>query len=252
MENQIGNVISQCRQNQKMTQEDFASRLGVTPQAVSKWERGTGLPDVSLLGDICRLLQISADTLLGVQTSPIMENNNTVFEKEIRSGIIADPLVLEFGMELIPCVVEGMKTDLIYRKRKELADMTGMLMPLLHIRDNVTLNAREYRILSYDRVLFQGEETPAPDDAKAGFGRIIQQVCDQCRQHYDEILNKQLVKTLVDNVKARYPGVADGLIPERISYLTLERHLQKIIREKGTIHDFIHILEELEDSLQPS
>ncbi len=80
----------------------------------------------------------------------------------------------------------------------------------------------------------------------------MQQVCDQCRQHYDEILNKQLVKTLVDNVKARYPGVADGLIPERISYLTLERHLQNIIREKGNIHDFIHILEELEDSLQPS
>ena len=40
MEYQIGNIISQYRQNQKMTQEEFAARLGVTPQAVSKWERG--------------------------------------------------------------------------------------------------------------------------------------------------------------------------------------------------------------------
>ncbi|MCM1184291.1 MAG: FHIPEP family type III secretion protein [Roseburia sp.] len=249
MNNQIGTVISQCRQNQRMTQEDFASRLGVTPQAVSKWERGSGLPDVALLGDICRLLQISADTLLGVQLSPIMENNSPVLEREIRSCMIAEPLVLEFGTGLVPCVAEGMKTDLIYQARKELAAQTGMLLPLVHIRDNGALNKQEYRILSYDRVLFQGEEKPDSDNA-ACFGRMIQQVCEQCRQHYDQILNKQLVKILVDNVKARFPGVADGLIPERIGYLTLERHLRKILREKGSIRDLIHILEELEAALE--
>ena len=36
----IGEIICQYRQKEKMTQEEFASRLGVTPQAVSKWERG--------------------------------------------------------------------------------------------------------------------------------------------------------------------------------------------------------------------
>ncbi len=40
MENTIGTIISQSRQNKGMTQEEFAARLGVTPQAVSKWERG--------------------------------------------------------------------------------------------------------------------------------------------------------------------------------------------------------------------
>lgn len=247
MEHQIGNVISQCRQNRKMTQEDFASRLGVTPQAVSKWERGTGLPDVALLGDICQLLGISADTLLGVQAPRIMENNNTAFEEEIRGNIIAEPLVLEFGTELVPCIIEGMKTDLIYQKRKELASTTGMLMPLLHVRDNVALDAHEYRILFYDCVRFQS--TAAPDASEACYEQIMQQVYDQCRLHYDELLNKQLVKTLVDNVKARYPGCADGLVPERISYLALERHLQRVIREKGTLRDLLHILEDLENSL---
>lgn len=250
MENQIGNVISQYRQNQKMTQEDFASRLGVTPQAVSKWERGTGLPDVALLGDICQLLGISADTLLGVQVPRIMENNNASFKKEILDNIIAEPLVLEFGTELVPCVAEGMKTDLIYRKRKELASTAGMLMPLLRVRDNVTLDAWEYRILFYDRVRFQA--AAAPGSTEACYEQMIQQVYDQCRQHYDELLNKQLVKTLVDNVKAHYPGVADGLIPEKISYLTLERHLQKVILEKGTLRNLLHILEDLETSLTQS
>ncbi len=43
MQRQIGETISRFRQNQNMTQEEFASRLGVTPQAVSKWERGDSL-----------------------------------------------------------------------------------------------------------------------------------------------------------------------------------------------------------------
>lgn len=74
-------------------------------------------------------------------------------------------------------------------------------------------------------------------------------VFEQCRQHYDEVLNKQLVKTLVDQLKEQYPGVEDGLVPERISYLTLERCLQEWVRTQGNIRDMIHILEELESQL---
>lgn len=37
---QIGENISRLRKEQNMTQDEFALRLGVTPQAVSKWERG--------------------------------------------------------------------------------------------------------------------------------------------------------------------------------------------------------------------
>ena len=37
---QIGSRMSVCRQNRNMTQEELANRLGITPQALSKWERG--------------------------------------------------------------------------------------------------------------------------------------------------------------------------------------------------------------------
>lgn len=43
MGSNIGETICRYRQNRRMTQEEFASRLGVTPQAVSKWERGGSL-----------------------------------------------------------------------------------------------------------------------------------------------------------------------------------------------------------------
>lgn len=51
---------------------------------------------------------------------------------------------------------------------------------------------------------------------------------------------------MVDNVKGLYPGVADGLIPEQISYLTLELVLKELIRRGKNMKDFLHIVEWLE------
>lgn len=48
----MGNKISIARQNKNMTQEELAKRLGVTSQAVSKWERGLSLPDVVLVKEL--------------------------------------------------------------------------------------------------------------------------------------------------------------------------------------------------------
>ena len=60
----VGAVIRHYRKQKNMTQEEMASRLGVTAPAVNKWERGNTLPDVALLAPIARLLGISTDTLL--------------------------------------------------------------------------------------------------------------------------------------------------------------------------------------------
>ena len=68
MSSNIGETICRYRQNRRMTQEEFASRLGVTPQAVSKWERGNGLPDASLMEGICSVLGIKADILYESRT----------------------------------------------------------------------------------------------------------------------------------------------------------------------------------------
>jgi transcriptional regulator with XRE-family HTH domain len=122
MGNGIGEKICHYRQLKKLTQEELASRIGVTPQAVSKWERENGLPDVDVLAGIASVLEVSAD-----------------------------------------------------------------------------------------------------------------------------VLNKQLVKIMVDNLKEQFPGVSDDIIPEKISYLQLERKLQEKLRNGESIKDMIHILEELEE-----
>lgn len=59
----IGVFIASCRKEQKMTQVQFAEKLGVTNKAVSKWETGKCMPDASLFDDICLLLNITLNEL---------------------------------------------------------------------------------------------------------------------------------------------------------------------------------------------
>ncbi|MBQ8278339.1 MAG: FHIPEP family type III secretion protein [Roseburia sp.] len=246
MKKNIGDIISQTRQNKKMTQEEFASRLGVTPQAVSRWERGNGLPDISLVEGICKVLGISANTLLGIAENSVTENHNIAIEQEIKNNMFAEPLVLEFGSELIPCIAEGLETDYVNHCRLQLVKEAGMLMPILRLRDNAILKGNEVRILVYDKVLWEGELAEVTAET---YQQIINQVVVVCKEHYATILNKQLVKKMVDNLKELYPGVADELVPEKITYLQLQQKLQETIREDGNIRDMIHILEELENCL---
>ena len=60
----FGKRISLLRRKEGLSQADLAQMLGVTSQAVSKWECGKGLPEVSLLLPLCGLLEISVNDLL--------------------------------------------------------------------------------------------------------------------------------------------------------------------------------------------
>ena len=59
----IGAFIAQCRKEKNLTQIQLAELLGITNQAVSKWENGRGMPDMSLLQPLCDVLGISLNEL---------------------------------------------------------------------------------------------------------------------------------------------------------------------------------------------
>lgn len=61
----IGEQIRKHREKLGLKQQDVANALQVSPQAVSKWERGDNAPDVSLLVPLSKLLGITTDALLG-------------------------------------------------------------------------------------------------------------------------------------------------------------------------------------------
>lgn len=73
----IGKFISVSRKNKNLTQEQLAERLGVSINAVSKWERGLNLPDVSLMKELCKILDITLNELFEGKKL----TNNEMFDK---------------------------------------------------------------------------------------------------------------------------------------------------------------------------
>lgn len=64
----FGSIVLEARRKAGMTQEAFAGKLGITPQAVSKWENGLGYPDVTLFPEIAEVLGIPIESLFGIES----------------------------------------------------------------------------------------------------------------------------------------------------------------------------------------
>jgi len=71
MKRSFGEQFSRLRKEKKFTQERIAELLGVSPQAVSKWENDLSYPDIELLVDIAELLDTSIDDLLGAKKTEV-------------------------------------------------------------------------------------------------------------------------------------------------------------------------------------
>lgn len=82
MKGKLARNISIYRKERGLTQEELAQILGLSFQAVSKWENAHTMPDISLLPQLSRTLEVSIDKLLGyvTQDKPI-----TIYEEEYRT-----------------------------------------------------------------------------------------------------------------------------------------------------------------------
>lgn len=60
----IGKFIAECRKEAGFTQASLGEKLGITDRAVSKWENGKSMPDISIMMELCELLNINVNELL--------------------------------------------------------------------------------------------------------------------------------------------------------------------------------------------
>lgn len=77
----LGENILRLRKENGLTQEKLANLLGISFQAVSRWENGQAYPDIELIPKLASVLHVSIDSLLGHQTEKI---NTTHYEEKYR------------------------------------------------------------------------------------------------------------------------------------------------------------------------
>lgn len=75
----IGKTIKEIRTKAGLSQEKFAEKYHVTYQAVSKWENGKNIPDLSILQAICQDYNLSLDELLGQNQLPKTKSHKLVW-----------------------------------------------------------------------------------------------------------------------------------------------------------------------------
>ena len=66
----IGDNIAKWRKEQGITQDQLAEKLSVSAQAVSKWENGVSLPDITLLPQLASLFKVTLDQLFSREVEP--------------------------------------------------------------------------------------------------------------------------------------------------------------------------------------
>lgn len=104
----VARAIREARISKNMTQMNLADEMGVSYQAVSNWERGSSMPDIGKLEELCQILELSLDQLLGVKRQA--ENVQKVID--YTNGKAEEPLSLETIGDVAPLMKPDMLSHL--------------------------------------------------------------------------------------------------------------------------------------------
>ena len=250
----LGSRISECRQNKNMTQEEMARRLAVTPQALSKWERGQSYPDIAILADICAVLEVSADYLLGVEQQKIEKEENHIMDGVWWNCLIncLEPFALDFGKDLLSLFYDKDSEDneeyiRLIRKLRVRLSTEGILLPIVKIEDNLVLKPMEFMIWSFGKVLYSEElEKIDENTLKYMFDKMEEAV----RKNYSEIISPDMIRAMADNLRRSYPALIEGVVPEKISYLMLTEIMREFLRRGNSMAYFPKVIEYSENILR--
>lgn len=80
----IGLFISKLRKEQDFSQKKLTEKLSVTDKAVSKWETGRGIPDVSILQPLANIFDVTVGEILNGERMPQQQNNDEQLIKKLK------------------------------------------------------------------------------------------------------------------------------------------------------------------------
>lgn len=98
----IGGTIKRLRKDRGITQEELASAIGVTTQAISKWERGEGYPDITFLPDIAEYFHVTLDTLCGIDEQRNREQISSIINATSDASYAEGVKIARDGLSKFP------------------------------------------------------------------------------------------------------------------------------------------------------
>ncbi|MBQ8280115.1 MAG: helix-turn-helix domain-containing protein [Roseburia sp.] len=142
--NKVASTIKTARTRMNMTQMNLADEMGVSYQAVSNWERGNSMPDISKIPELCKILNISFEELVGERT----------IETDIVERLIQDENA-DVTLEEMSKVGHLVKPDKIESKVNETIEKEGKipfsaLVSLAPFMDKETLGKMAEEIADID------------------------------------------------------------------------------------------------------
>ena len=146
---EIGNQIRSLRTQRGVTQEALAEKLGVSAQAVSKWERGSATPDIGLLPYISAFFGVSIDELFALSDDTRIERIQ---------NMLSDERILN------PATVEREQEFLLEKARRE--PENGKAYTLLALMENQL--AAEHHQRAADYAMQAINRQPGENDAFRG------------------------------------------------------------------------------------
>jgi len=274
MKETIGQTIRRLRKEHNFTQEELAEQLNISAQAVSKWENGTSLPDISQVVPLASVFGVTTDVLFGVEGTNAAEEAYRIVNEaeeikqygELPTYLAAYDHLLE-GLQKYPnnlillnnCIGLGLSLclpgDWLYAAERadEIAaetDRQAGLMIGYSKNPSDVLRAHQVRLFLYSS---RGEYDRAADEAKNFTERTdfslhsnMAQV-EESRENWEEVIrhlgidNSYTLQALEDNLarlgKAYYhTGRYDQAIAVYESWF---RTMEAMFGEKfPSFHDF--------------
>ena len=167
----IGKFIKDKRLELKMTQKDLADKSGISDRAISKYENGRGVPDVSLLSDLSKVLDVTINDLLSGEVvkkeeyqQKFEENIMNTIDTKIKKENKILKLVLYCIFTLVFLLVMYVSIESIYMKS------TINSYPLIqknysddiHANDNMYFERTVYSYGFYVKYFYKSKNTDKP------------------------------------------------------------------------------------------
>lgn len=257
-----------------------------------------GLPHIPfivlslLIGSSVYLVSKRRDAVKTREVETRKKEKVDVGPEPVEHLLLVDPLEFEVGYGLIPLVDReqgGEFLDRVRSIRRQFAVDMGLVIPPIHMRDNLQLNSAEYQILlkgvrvanaelmvnhylamdpgdvtrkitgietrepSFDLPAIWIPEAKKEESKLAGYTVVdnvtvmATHLTEVLRKHLAELLGRQEVQGLLDNLSRSYPKAVEELVPNLLSLGGVQKVLQNLLRERISIRDMLTIVESLAD-----